>query len=177
MQAVGLAGRLKHIGCKNVVIGLSGGLDSTLALIVAVHAFDRLNLDRAGIHAITMPCFGTTERTYKNACSLADAYGVTLEEINIAKSVTQHFTDIGQDTDNHDVTYENSQARERTQVLMDKANMLGGIVIGTGDLSESRSGIMLTDGIGTRTVSFLAIAATLTFLFVTAETPSREERL
>ena len=136
MQAVGLAGRLKHIGCKNVVIGLSGGLDSTLALIVAVHAFDRLNLDRAGIHAITMPCFGTTERTYKNACSLADAYGVTLEEINIAKSVTQHFTDIGQDTDNHDVTYENSQARERTQVLMDKANMLGGIVIGTGDLSE-----------------------------------------
>jgi NAD+ synthase (glutamine-hydrolysing) len=136
MQAVGLMSRLKHIGCKNVVLGLSGGLDSTLALIVTVHAFDRLGLDRKGIHTVTMPCFGTTDRTYTNACKLAEAYGTTLEEVNIKASVTQHFKDIGQDSDNHDVTYENSQARERTQILMDKANMLGGIVIGTGDLSE-----------------------------------------
>ncbi|MCR5416947.1 MAG: NAD(+) synthase [Pseudobutyrivibrio sp.] len=136
MQAVGLATRIKHIGCKNVVIGLSGGLDSTLALIVAVHAFDRLGLDRSGIKTITMPCFGTTDRTYNNACELAKCYGASLEEINIKASVTQHFADIGQDDSNHDVTYENSQARERTQILMDKANMYNGIVIGTGDLSE-----------------------------------------
>lgn len=136
MQAVGLATRLKHIGCKNVVIGLSGGLDSTLALIVTVHAFDRLGLDRAGIRTVTMPCFGTTDRTYTNACKLAKAYGSTLEEINIKDSVNQHFADIGHNAENHDVTYENSQARERTQILMDKANQLGGIVIGTGDLSE-----------------------------------------
>ncbi|SDB43067.1 NAD+ synthase (glutamine-hydrolysing) [Pseudobutyrivibrio sp. YE44] len=136
MQAVGLMTRIKHIGCKNVVIGLSGGLDSTLALIVTVHAYDRLGLDKKGIHCITMPCFGTTDRTYTNACRLAEAYGTTLEEINIKASVCQHFEDIGQDANNHDVTYENGQARERTQILMDKANMLGGIVIGTGDLSE-----------------------------------------
>ena len=136
MQAVGLMTRIRHIGCKNVVIGLSGGLDSTLALIVTVHAFDRLGIDKKGIHCITMPCFGTTDRTYTNACKLAEAYGTTLEEINIKASVSQHFEDIGQDMDNHDVTYENGQARERTQILMDKANMLGGIVIGTGDLSE-----------------------------------------
>ena len=136
MQAVGLMTRLRHIGCKAAVLGLSGGLDSTLALIVAVHAFDMLGLDRSGIHAITMPCFGTTDRTYNNACLLAKAYGVTLAEINICSSVKQHFADIGQSPDVHDVTYENSQARERTQVLMDKANQLGGIVIGTGDLSE-----------------------------------------
>ncbi len=136
MQAVGLATRIKHIGCKNVVVGLSGGLDSTLALIVTVHAFDRLGLDRKGIKTITMPCFGTTDRTYQNACSLAKDYGTTLEEINIKASVLQHFDDIGQDENRHDVTYENSQARERTQILMDKANMYGGIVIGTGDLSE-----------------------------------------
>lgn len=136
MQAVGLMTRIRHIGCKNVVIGLSGGLDSTLALIVTVHAFDRLGLDKKGIHCITMPCFGTTDRTYTNACRLAEAYGTTLEEIKIKASVSQHFEDIGQDTNNHDVTYENGQARERTQILMDKANMLGGIVIGTGDLSE-----------------------------------------
>lgn len=136
IQAVGLMTRLRHIGCKMAVLGLSGGLDSTLALIVAVHAFDMLGLDRSGIHTITMPCFGTTDRTYTNACKLAEAYGTTLEEINIRDSVTQHFADIGQDPDKHDVTYENSQARERTQILMDKANQLGGIVIGTGDLSE-----------------------------------------
>ena len=136
MQAVGLMTRLRHIGCKNAVLGLSGGLDSTLALIVAVHAFDLLELDRKGIHTITMPCFGTTDRTYNNACLLAKAYGSTLIEINICSSVMQHFSDIGQSPDIHDVTYENSQARERTQVLMDKANQFGGIVIGTGDLSE-----------------------------------------
>ena len=136
MQAVGLMTRLRHIGCKKAVLGLSGGLDSTLALIVAVHAFDLLGLDRKGIHTITMPCFGTTDRTYNNACLLAKAYGSTLIEINICSSVMQHFSDIGQSPDIHDVTYENSQARERTQVLMDKANQFGGIVIGTGDLSE-----------------------------------------
>ncbi len=136
MQSVGLATRIKHIGCKDVVIGLSGGLDSTLALIVAVHAFDRLGLDRSGIRAITMPCFGTTDRTYNNACKLALEYHTSLEEINIKDSVMQHFKDIGQSENIHDVTYENSQARERTQILMDKANMYGGIVVGTGDLSE-----------------------------------------
>ena len=136
MQAVGLMTRLRHIGCKSAVLGLSGGLDSTLALIVTVHAFDMLGLDRSGIHTITMPCFGTTDRTYNNACTLAGAYGTTLTETDIRNSVMQHFADIGQSPDIHDVTYENSQARERTQVLMDKANQLGGIVIGTGDLSE-----------------------------------------
>lgn len=136
MQAVGLMTRLRHIDCKDVVIGLSGGLDSTLALIVAVHAFDMLKLDRKDIHTITMPCFGTTDRTYNNACALAEAYGSTLEEINIRDSVCQHFSDINHDPDVHDITYENSQARERTQILMDKANQFNGIVVGTGDLSE-----------------------------------------
>ncbi len=136
MQAVGLMTRLRHVGCKTALIGLSGGLDSTLALIVAVHAFDMLGLDRKGIHTITMPCFGTTDRTHGNACELARAYGTAFSEIDICRSVDQHFADIGQSADVHDVTYENAQARERTQVLMDKANQLGGIVIGTGDLSE-----------------------------------------
>jgi NAD+ synthase (glutamine-hydrolysing) len=136
MQATGLLTRLRHIGCKTAVIGLSGGLDSTLALIVTVHAFDRLHLDRNGIIAVTMPCFGTTKRTKNNACELAKAYGVQLREVNISASVRQHFADIGQSEDVHDVTYENGQARERTQVLMDIANKENGIVIGTGDLSE-----------------------------------------
>ena len=136
MQAVGLMTRLHHIGCKTAVLGLSGGLDSTLALVVTVRAFDMLGLDRKGIHTITMPCFGTTDRTYNNALKLSKAYGTTLSEINIVKSVTQHFSDIEQSAEIHDITYENSQARERTQVLMDKSNQLGGIVIGTGDLSE-----------------------------------------
>lgn len=136
MQAVGLMTRLRHIGCKSAVLGLSGGLDSTLALIVTVHAFDMLGLDRSGIRTVTMPCFGTTDRTYNNACKLAKAYGSTLEEINIRDSVNRHFRDISHDPDVRDVTYENSQARERTQILMDKANQLNGIVIGTGDLSE-----------------------------------------
>ena len=136
MQATGLATRLRHINGKTAVVGLSGGLDSTLALIVTVHAFDMLGLDRKGIVAVTMPCFGTTSRTKNNAYYLAEAYGVTLKEINIAAAVRQHFADIGQDESNLDVTFENAQARERTQVLMDIANMMNGLVIGTGDLSE-----------------------------------------
>jgi len=136
MQATGLATRLRHIGCKTAVIGLSGGLDSTLALIVAAHAFDILKLERKGIMAVTMPCFGTTKRTKNNAYRLAEAYGATLIEVDITAAVRQHFKDIGQDESVTDVTYENGQARERTQVLMDIANQKGGIVIGTGDLSE-----------------------------------------
>ncbi|WP_408070347.1 NAD(+) synthase [Butyrivibrio sp. JL13D10] len=136
IQAMGLKKRLEHTGCKTAVIGVSGGLDSTLALLVAVRAFDALELDRSGIIAVTMPCFGTTDRTYNNACKLAKALGATLKEVNIKKSVMQHFEDIGQDPEKHDVTYENCQARERTQVLMDIANMMNGMVIGTGDLSE-----------------------------------------
>ncbi len=136
MQATGLATRLKAIGCKTSVIGLSGGLDSTLALIVTVHAYDMLGLDRKGIIAVTMPCFGTTARTKNNAMILAEAYGAKLMEIDISASVRSHFADIGQSEDVHDVTYENCQARERTQVIMDIANKEGGIVIGTGDLSE-----------------------------------------
>ncbi len=140
MQAVGLVSRMKHIGCKNLVLGLSGGLDSTLALIVAVHAVDMLGLDRKGIIAVTMPCFGTSDRTYNNACRLAKAYGITLKEIDIKDSVLMHFKDIGHDVDNHDSTYENAQARERTQILMDIANQQNGLLIGTGDLSESALG-------------------------------------
>ena len=136
IQSVGLMTRLRHIGCKTAVIGLSGGLDSTLALIVTVHAFDMLKLDRKGIKTITMPCFGTTDRTYSNACNLAKEYGTELIEIDIKDSVNQHFKDIAHDSNVHNVTYENSQARERTQILMDMANKYGGIVIGTGDLSE-----------------------------------------
>ncbi len=136
MQAVGLATRLKAIKCKTAVIGLSGGLDSTLALIVTVHAFDMLRLSHNGIITVTMPCFGTTSRTKNNALSLAKAYGAVLREVDISESVRRHFEDIGHDENIHDVTYENCQARERTQVLMDIANQSGGIVIGTGDLSE-----------------------------------------
>ena len=136
IQATGLATRLAHTHAKTAVIGLSGGLDSTLALIVAVHAFDMLGLDRHNIIAVTMPCFGTTKRTKSNAEILAESYGVSFKDINISKAVTQHFEDIGQDINNLDVTFENGQARERTQVLMDIANKTGGFVIGTGDLSE-----------------------------------------
>ena len=136
LQAAGLAKRLAHTGAKSAVIGLSGGLDSTLALLVTVRAFDGLGLDRSGILAITMPGFGTTTRTKGNAVKLAAALGVPTEEISINKAVRQHFSDIGQDPEKLDVTYENSQARERTQILMDKANMKNGLVIGTGDLSE-----------------------------------------
>ena len=136
LQAAGLKKRLEHIGCRNTVIGLSGGLDSTLALLVTAKAYDLLGLDRKGITAVTMPCFGTTGRTYRNACDLAAGIGATLKEVNIRESVSLHFRDIGQDPENHDVTYENAQARERTQVLMDLANQTGGLVVGTGDLSE-----------------------------------------
>ncbi|MDR2514470.1 MAG: NAD(+) synthase [Christensenellaceae bacterium] len=136
MQAAGLATRLHAIGMRDVTLGLSGGLDSTLALIVAVRAFDRLSLPRKGIHALTMPCFGTTARTRSNAELLALAYGADFREINISKSVLAHFDDIGQSPDLHDLTYENAQARERTQVLMDMANKLNALVVGTGDLSE-----------------------------------------
>jgi len=133
---MGLKKRLKHTSCKKAVVGISGGLDSTLALLVTVRAFDMLSLDRKGIQAVTMPCFGTTDRTYNNACELVRRLGATLTEVNIKEAVRLHFRDIGQDENCHDVTYENGQARERTQVLMDIANRVGGLVIGTGDLSE-----------------------------------------
>lgn len=136
IQAAGLKKRLKHTGAKSAVVGISGGLDSTLALIVTVRAFDMLGLSRDGITAITMPGFGTTDRTYENACTLVKSLGATLKEISIADAVRQHFSDIGQDESVHDVTYENSQARERTQILMDYANKTGALVVGTGDLSE-----------------------------------------
>ena len=136
IQAMGLKKRLEHIGCRSAVIGISGGLDSTLALLVTVRAFDLLGLDHKGILAVTMPGFGTTDRTYENAVSLIRCIGAEFREISIVNAVQVHFQDIGQDPDCHDVTYENSQARERTQLLMDLANKTGGIVIGTGDLSE-----------------------------------------
>ena len=136
IQATGLATRIQHTNVKSVVIGLSGGLDSTLALIVAVHAMDMLKRDRKDIIAVTMPCFGTTKRTKSNAEILAESYGVSFKDINISKAVMQHFEDIGQSMEVLDVTFENGQARERTQVLMDIANKTGGFVIGTGDLSE-----------------------------------------
>lgn len=136
IQAEGLSKRLLHARSKTAVIGLSGGLDSALALVVTAHAFKKLGLDSKNIIAVTMPCFGTTTRTKNNAITLAEAYGTTLLEINIKDAVNQHFKDIGHDPNVLDVTFENSQARERTQVLMDIANKNGGMVIGTGDLSE-----------------------------------------
>lgn len=136
IQAAGLAQRLKVTGTKTLVIGISGGLDSTLALLVAARAFDRLGLDRKGIVGVTMPGFGTSGRTRSNALVLMEAMGVESREIPIGKAVEQHFADISHDPGRRDVTYENSQARERTQILMDLANELGGMVLGTGDLSE-----------------------------------------
>lgn len=136
IQVAGLAKRLVHTGCKTVVVGISGGLDSTLALLVCVRTFDKLQLSRKGIVGVTMPGFGTTDRTYNNAVNLMKSLGITLREISIADAVKQHFNDIGHDINVHDVTYENSQARERTQILMDLSNQLGALVIGTGDLSE-----------------------------------------
>ncbi len=136
IQAMGLKKRLEHTGCSHVVLGISGGLDSTLALLVAARAFDMLSIPRSQIHAITMPCFGTTDRTYQNACQMTRQLGASLKEIDIKASVTKHFEDIGHDSSVHDVTYENGQARERTQILMDIANQVGGMVIGTGDMSE-----------------------------------------
>ena len=136
IQSYGLKKRYEHTGAKAAVIGISGGLDSTLALLVTVRAFDMLSLERSRIFAVTMPCFGTTDRTYDNACKLARTLGLTLEEVDIKEAVRTHFRDIGQDESRHDVTYENGQARERTQVLMDIANRENGLVIGTGDMSE-----------------------------------------
>ncbi len=136
IQAMGLKKRLAHAHAKNAVVGISGGLDSTLALLVSAKAFDMLGLDRKGITAVTMPCFGTTDRTYRNACKMSVKLGASLREIPIAESVKRHFEDIGHDMEDHSVTYENAQARERTQVLMDVANQNGGLVIGTGDMSE-----------------------------------------
>jgi len=136
IQVAGLARRVSHIGAKTLVIGISGGLDSTLALLVCTQTIDRLKRNRKDIIAITMPGFGTTDRTYHNAVSLMKSLGVTIREVSIKDACIQHFKDIGHDVDIHDVTYENVQARERTQILMDVANQEGGIVIGTGDLSE-----------------------------------------
>ena len=136
MQAMGLKKRLVHTNCRSAVIGLSGGLDSTLALLVTARAFDLAGIPRENILAVTMPCFGTTDRTYNNACTLAKCIGAELKEVPVQDAVRLHFRDIGHDENDHDVTYENSQARERTQVLMDLANKTGGMVIGTGDLSE-----------------------------------------
>lgn len=136
MQSEGLKKRIMHTGAKSLVIGISGGLDSTLALLVCVKTMDRLKRSRKDIIAVTMPCFGTTQRTKSNAVQLCETLGVTLKEINIADSVLQHFKDIEQDINNHDVVFENGQARMRTLVLMDIANQQNGLVIGTGDLSE-----------------------------------------
>ena len=136
IQTLALCKRLQHTHSDKAVIGISGGLDSTLALLVTVRAFDRLGLSRTGIIGITMPGFGTTDRTHQNAVGLMESLGITRREISIAKAVTQHFEDIGHDMKQHDVTYENAQARERTQILMDVANQMGAMVIGTGDLSE-----------------------------------------
>lgn len=136
IQAMGLKKRLEHTGCGTAVVGISGGLDSTLALLVTARAFDLLGMERGGIHAVTMPGFGTTDRTYRNAVSLIQCLGASFAEVSIREAVGVHFRDIGQDPAVHDITYENAQARERTQILMDLANRTGGMVIGTGDLSE-----------------------------------------
>ncbi len=136
IQTEGLAKRISHTNAQTVVVGISGGLDSTLALLVCVKAFDRLGISRRGVVGITMPGFGTTDRTYTNAVNLMKLLGITIREISIKDACIQHFKDLGHDMENHDITYENSQARERTQILMDAANQMNGLVIGTGDLSE-----------------------------------------
>ena len=146
IQSTALARRLRHTGLRQVTLGLSGGLDSTLALLVTVKAFDLLELPRTGIVAITMPGFGTTNRTKSNAATLAESLGVTLRTIPIADAVLQHFQDIGHDETLHNVVYENAQARERTQILMDVANQIGGLVVGTGDLSELALGWLTFNG-------------------------------
>ena len=146
IQAMGLKKRIEHIGIKHVVVGISGGLDSTLALLVVAKAFDLLGLDHSGIIAVTMPCFGTTDRTYQNALTLIKELGATLLEIPINEAVLQHFKDINHDKSVHDLTFENSQARERTQVLMDVACQYNGIVVGTGDMSELALGFATYNG-------------------------------
>ena len=139
IQATGLAKRMKHTGLQKAVIGISGGLDSTLALLVTAQAFDKVGLPRSNIIGISMPGFGTSKRTKRNAEALITAIGATSEEIPIGDAVTRHLADIGQQRD-QDVTFENAQARERTQILMDMANAIGGLVVGTGDLSEAALG-------------------------------------
>ena len=146
IQSTGLARRLRHTGVSAVTLGVSGGLDSTLALLVAAKAFDKVGLERRGVIAITMPGFGTSARTRGNAIQLTAALGVSLREIAIAEAVRQHFRDIGHDENQHDLTFENSQARERTQILMDVANQTGGFVVGTGDLSELALGWLTYNG-------------------------------
>ena len=146
IAALGLKKRLEHTGARTAVVGLSGGLDSTLALLIAVRAYDALGLDRGGIHAVTMPGMGTGARTKSNADRLMEALRLSASEISIEKAVRQHFADIGQDESTHDVTYENSQARERTQILMDFANRMNGIVLGTGDMSEMALGFCTYNG-------------------------------
>lgn len=146
IQAMGLKKRLSHTNTKFAVIGISGGLDSTLALLVTARAFDLLGISRENILSVTMPCFGTTDRTYQNACLMTKKLGCTLKEVDIREAVTMHFRDIGQDISVHDVAFENSQARERTQVLMDIGNMVGGMVIGTGDMSELALGFATYNG-------------------------------
>ena len=136
IQSQGLKRRMLHTGCRTAVVGISGGLDSTLALLVIARAFDLMGKDRKDIIAVTMPGFGTTDRTYDNAVNLIRSLGAEFREISIRDAVTGHLKDIGHSLDDHDVTYENSQARERTQILMDVANQTGGLVVGTGDLSE-----------------------------------------
>lgn len=136
IQVQGLAKRIVHTGCEHAVIGISGGLDSTLALLVTVKTFDKLGISRKNIEGVTMPGFGTTSRTYQNAVNMIKSLGVNFREISICKAVDQHFVDIGHDSSLHDVVYENSQACERTQILMDISNQVNGLVIGTGDLSE-----------------------------------------
>ena len=136
IQVAGLEKRMKHVHAKTAVIGISGGLDSTLALLVLCRTFDNLHLDRKGICAVTMPCFGTSDRTYQNACRMAEKLQVSLREVSIKDAVQAHFADIGHDAKDRNVTFENAQARERTQVLMDIANDIGGFVVGTGDMSE-----------------------------------------
>ena len=136
IQTEGLAKRIQHTGAQTVVLGISGGLDSTLALLVCVSAFDKLGMNRRGVVGITMPGFGTTDRTYTNAVNLMKLLGITIREISIKEACLQHFADLGHDADQHNITYENSQARERTQILMDAANQMNGFVVGTGDLSE-----------------------------------------
>jgi len=136
IQAMGLKKRLAHTNARTAVVGISGGLDSTLALLVTARAFDMLGRDKKDIIAVTMPCFGTTDRTYQNACKLSQRLGAALTEVNIKEAVNIHFRDIGHDDSVHDVTYENCQARERTQILMDMANQEGALLVGTGDLSE-----------------------------------------
>ena len=145
-QSSALARRLQFMGCSKCVVGISGGLDSSLALLASAYALKLLNIDFKNLYAVTMPGFGTTEKTKNNASALAKTLGCTLLEVPIEKAMLQHFSDIGQDIDNHDIAYENAQARERTQILMDKANQIGGIMVGSGDLSESALGWMTYGG-------------------------------